>query len=154
MHQRAKVFGTASQVPRLAEIDEELLAIQLPYVLHVAKPDVTAVHRDVRVVGGRPVTCGHGIALPVDLAGVRELLSEEGEVLLARLLRMREASGLLVLVRRCKERSHHVGCADAVKVPRAMLQPRRDKLSLPVGCREMPRERVLETILRCKPPGG
>ena len=46
--------ASARQEPRLAEVDQELLAAQLPDVLDVAVADVAAVHRHVGVIDGRP----------------------------------------------------------------------------------------------------
>jgi hypothetical protein len=61
----------------LREIDQELMAIQLPYVFDVAIADVPAVDWNIAVVAARPLCSGDRVGMPVDVVTEPERLAEE-----------------------------------------------------------------------------
>src|SRR5687767_12175188 len=61
----------------LPEVDEELVSIELPHVLHVTVTGVSLIHEHIAMVRARPAPAARRVRVPVDLVTVLETLTEE-----------------------------------------------------------------------------
>src|SRR5688500_8407970 len=117
----------------LPEVDEELVAIELPHVLHVTVTGVSLIHEHITMIRARPAPAARRVRVPVDLVTVLETLTEEFDFVAERGVGVARGRLAFRRVRRSEQMLHLLPMLHAGKELDARTASQRENRSHRIG---------------------